>query len=326
MQILNEWMKDIPQQFLEKHNIEVLIKAFASQLQEVQQVFNDMKTKLDLDTATGQNLDYVGTIIPLSRKEAGELIGVNISEPVISDERYRQLLRYQNLVNTNECTYYDIIKGTAMLWDTDEPIFYKEKEERPATIFLAIERRNMDDEEPQLLKNLKIKSAGVRIIYELVYIAWICSRNLEKFVLRSVVFRAGIPFFGCILFDGSWKLDGSVILYQRRRYHLVLHVNSSPWRFKIPESIKLIYVSMLIALRTEERLRARTISRFFVCPARIIRQSARMRLGCQMNCATEKLDNLTILTKTSDIWFFDGALNFDGERKLNAIYQKEMIE
>ena len=70
MQILNEWMKDIPQQFLGKHNIEVLIKAFARQLQEVQQIFDDMKTKLDLDTATGQNLDYVGTIIPLSRKEA----------------------------------------------------------------------------------------------------------------------------------------------------------------------------------------------------------------------------------------------------------------
>ena len=117
MLIIDEWMRDMPQQFLGKKNIEVLVAAFSRQLQEIRQVFDDMNTKVDLDTAVGQNLDYVGTIIPLSRKEAGELAGINDTDPVISDERYRQFLRYKLLVNTNECTYYDLMEGLALLWD-----------------------------------------------------------------------------------------------------------------------------------------------------------------------------------------------------------------
>ena len=73
MQIADRWLMDMPQQFLGKHNIEVLVKAFARQLQELQVVFDDLNTELDLETAAGKNLDYVGTILPLSRKEAGEL-------------------------------------------------------------------------------------------------------------------------------------------------------------------------------------------------------------------------------------------------------------
>ena len=57
MQIVDSWFDDIPQQFLGKKNIEVLIRIFARQLQELQQVFDDLDTKLDLDAATGQNLD-----------------------------------------------------------------------------------------------------------------------------------------------------------------------------------------------------------------------------------------------------------------------------
>ena len=62
--ILKDWLRDMPIQFIGKKNIEVLIKAFARQMQELDVVFEELNTKTDLDTATGQNLDYVGTIIP----------------------------------------------------------------------------------------------------------------------------------------------------------------------------------------------------------------------------------------------------------------------
>ena len=101
MQIVDSWLNDLPQQFLGKEKIEVLITSFAKQMQEIQGVFNDLENLTEFDTATGQNLDMVGTIIPLSRKEAGILAGINVEDPVISDERYRQFLRYKNLVNTN---------------------------------------------------------------------------------------------------------------------------------------------------------------------------------------------------------------------------------
>ena len=135
--VIDEWMNDIPSQFQGKKNIEILINAFARQLQEVQQMFADLYEKTDLDVATGQNLDYVGTIIPLTRKEAGELAGIGVTDPVISDERYRQFLRYKNLVNTNECTYYDLMDGLALLWDVS-PIYYIEDPDLPATIILTM--------------------------------------------------------------------------------------------------------------------------------------------------------------------------------------------
>lgn len=55
--VIDEWMNDIPSQFQGKKNIEILINAFARQLQEVQQMFADLYEKTDLDVATGQNLD-----------------------------------------------------------------------------------------------------------------------------------------------------------------------------------------------------------------------------------------------------------------------------
>ena len=137
MPILDSWFRDMPQQFLGLPKIEALISAFARQLQEVERVFLDLNEKTDLETATGLNLDYIGTIIPLSRKEAGVLAGADNPEYVMSDDRYRLFLKYKRLVNTNECTYYDIMEGLRLLWNVF-PVYYAEDPEHPATIILTL--------------------------------------------------------------------------------------------------------------------------------------------------------------------------------------------
>lgn len=162
MQIFDKWMQDFPQQFQGKKNIEVLVKAFARQLQEVRDVFHDLGTKLDIDTATGKNLDYVGTIIPLSRKEAGELEGYDVSEAVISDERYRQLLRYKNLADTNDCTYYTIMDGLVLLWG-DMPVYYKEDPDVPATIILDTGEMDGTVDTRPFFRTPLIRPAGVAL-------------------------------------------------------------------------------------------------------------------------------------------------------------------
>ena len=81
MQIVDTWFRDLPQQFLEKPNIEVLLSAFAKQLQEIEQVFEELNKKTDLRDAVGQNLDWIGTILSLTRKEAGELICLLYTSP-----------------------------------------------------------------------------------------------------------------------------------------------------------------------------------------------------------------------------------------------------
>lgn len=163
--ILDKWLQDIPQQFQGKRNIEVIISAFAKQLQELEQVFEDLNTKTDLETATGLNLDMVGTIIPLSRKEAGELAGVGVTDPVISDERYRQFLKYKNLVNTNRCTYYDLMTGLQLLWDV-QPVYYIEDPDMPATIILTMPFLKPGGEVVRLGEVPMIKPGGVRIEFQ----------------------------------------------------------------------------------------------------------------------------------------------------------------
>lgn len=181
MQIVDSWLNDLPQQFLGKEKIEILVTAFAKQLQELQEVFDDLENLTDLDTATGQNLDMVGTIIPLSRKEAGILAGNNVEDPVISDDRYRQFLRYKNLVNTNECTYYDLMNGLALLWDVS-PIYYIEDPDMPATIILTMPFLKPGGEVVRVGEVPMVKPAGVRIEFEYqikvvveTLVRWICA-------------------------------------------------------------------------------------------------------------------------------------------------------
>lgn len=40
----------------------------------------------------------------------------------------------------------------------------------------------------------------------------------------------------------------------------------------------------------------------------------------------ETVADVTVVTKTWDYWFLDGALSFDGARNLNSIYRKEAAE
>lgn len=163
--ILKDWMEDMPMQFLEKRKIEVLIRAFSRQMQELDSTFEELNTKTGIDTAMGQNLDYVGTIIPLTRKEAGVLAGINVEEPVMSDERYRQFLKYKRLVNTNECTYYDLMDGLALLWDVS-PIYYIEDPDFPATIILTMPFLKPGGEVVRLGEVPMVKPAGVRIEFQ----------------------------------------------------------------------------------------------------------------------------------------------------------------
>lgn len=159
MQILESWFEDIIQQFKGKKNIEILIYAFAKQMQEIAQVFYDVNNLTELEVATGQNLDYVGTIIPLTRKEATVMLGGNVT---LDDDMYRRYLKYMRLRNTNDCTYYDLMDGIKLLWGV-EPVYYIEDETLPATIILEMP---VNREFISIGDIPMIKPAGVRILFD----------------------------------------------------------------------------------------------------------------------------------------------------------------
>lgn len=208
MKIVDRWIRDLPQQFLGKRNIEVLIKAFARQLQELWEVFDELNTQLDLETAEGKNLDYVGTILPLSRKKAGELAENGVAEPVISDERYRRFMKYKILRNTSECTYDDLVTGIELLWKYKN-IHYIEDPEHPAMIIFETPMLSLDEKDSvEFHANLCIRASGVGVMLRKIYGA-VFPVNIQ--CAETITFITGFyPLFNLpkLRLDARWKING----------------------------------------------------------------------------------------------------------------------
>lgn len=222
MQITDVWLGDLPQQFQGKKKIEILIRAFARQMEEIEAVLTDINSMTDISTADGINLDYVGDIVCMTRKEAGELVKKRFQEPVISDEKYRQYLKYGILRNTSDCTYGDIMKAIEILWDVDKASYY-ERKDRPATIFIGLPPVGIDDEDQAAGKPDILKPGGVGFIYTARYAARVDNRNLEKVIFNRLAVQMFFRFFEMRILDGSWLLDGSVVLEQKLKYDMRPH-------------------------------------------------------------------------------------------------------
>lgn len=159
MKMLDDWIDDLPWQFQNQKRINVLIAAFAKQMQEVADMFEELYTLTDIDIAAGKNLDFVGTIIPLSRAEAGEYIGMNAS---IDDETYRRVLRSKLARNVNNCTYYDLQETLSQL-GSQRKFTYKESTNNPATIILEAAAKSLGFDDRWIFFYPLDKAAGVQI-------------------------------------------------------------------------------------------------------------------------------------------------------------------
>ena len=184
MDILDKWLDDLPQQFQGKKYIEDLISVFAKQLEDLHRVFGQLDTETDLESAVGANLDMVGDILALSRKEAKRIIR-KAKEFEMNDGLYRNVLKYKALVNSCDCTYYDIMESISLLWNTDN-IVYVEPRDRPATVLLTLPTVSLDAMDPAIGKILTIKASGVALLYTISYWERILMSVIERFYLSKV--------------------------------------------------------------------------------------------------------------------------------------------
>lgn len=235
---LNRWLNDMPQQFLGKKNIEILVSAFARQIDELLQVYEDLKYATTLSEAKGQNLQYIGDILSTSTKEALTIL-MEASNKEITDETYRKVLQYKALQNNCDCTYFDIMESISMLWDTSN-IKYVENPEKPATIYIELPEVNVDGFDPAIGRVLAIKSAGIAMIYTVGYITGVNISGREyvdtpeigiishsKLEEKADVTKADITFNSNVdenitlsvttwknfwMLDGTYSLDGSKLL------------------------------------------------------------------------------------------------------------------
>lgn len=160
--IYDNWIRDLPQEFQDAEKINIFIKAFSTQLNEVYQMFNELNELTDLETAIGKNLDYVGTIIPLTRKEAADMF---YFQKEIDDDLYRKFLKFKLKKMTNLCTYYDIISSISELLNVSN-IFYEEPKDNPATIIIKIPDIKISEENRWIFDYPFIKAAGVNLQFK----------------------------------------------------------------------------------------------------------------------------------------------------------------
>ena len=225
MSTYDDWIANIPFQFRDKPNISAIIKAFSKQLDAVKAVNRQLTEAVDIDTARGMNLDMIGTIVNVTRKDAHVLMNREMSV-VITDEMYRNVLRFQALKNNSDATYADIMKGMYLLWG-DAKIKYAEAIREPASIEISIAEITTDETDPALIRPMVIRPGGVKILFRSSYtdkidmVSWErfgnCKLSYEKNHRWNGAFRwnsairwhsDGVTFSNH--YDGLCKFDGSI--------------------------------------------------------------------------------------------------------------------
>lgn len=180
--ITKSFLGKLPEQFKNKHNIEVLIKAFAEELEEVEKAFQELEALRSIRTAFGKQLDGIGEIVNLTRAESTAYAGV-VDFDVLDDERYRLFLMYKALRNANACTYPELMEICRLLYNA-KLLYYKEFDDHPAH-FQVMVGAKFDEWMLKMLNNsnLTIKPGGVSVDIKFFELEFFGFRDLNKEVL-----------------------------------------------------------------------------------------------------------------------------------------------
>lgn len=149
------------------------------------------------------------------------------------------------------------------------------------------------------------------------------NKDLEKIIPKNILFKLAMPFWNIRMFDGTWILDGSNVLDAIRRFNCAVIIKA-----KVTEQIYDKWSSSL-EVRCQQYIDEKAaIINVFNKASCFMTCDAKAKSLFTVNLAENELetvDNVVVETKTSDYWFLNGALNLDGSRKLNSIYQREDI-
>lgn len=343
--LARRWIQDMPQQFQGKQNIEILIRALSRQMEEVETVLREINTLTDIDTAHGKNLDGVGDIVCMSRKEAGELVKQRYEEPVISDERYREYLRYKILRNTSDCTYWDIMQALDILWDVTRAAYY-ERADRPATIFIGLPTVDIEEEDPAEGKPQILKPGGVGFVYTVKYGTIVDHRGLESVIFSSLDIHSCFRFFELRTLNGEWLLDGSVLLNQRVICNMGMGLVIGNIEVPLEERLRLEAPVVSLTMETEKgqifvrSMDVHTYFRYFMYRvlngewlldgAAGLNQKVICMIGIGMQVGSVEVKNEEQISECfsiveKDLWYLDDAERLDGSRLLDAERREERL-
>ena len=180
--------QDLLEQFRGKKNIAVVANSYAKQLQEVHDFLESLLQLLDIDACTGAQLDIIGDIVVLSRYDARVIVERSYDGEALDDDLYRKLIKWKILLNTNDCTYWSIMKGIKMFWDKT-PVYYKTDPEIPATILLSTPPLDPSTNPRELLEMPIIRPGGVDLKL---------TATTENSAMEGEVYVGGAMFQGII--------------------------------------------------------------------------------------------------------------------------------
>ena len=154
-------LADIPQQYKNRPKIVALIRAFGRQLNELIEFYSQMYTDRFITTAEGKQLDLIGNILVLSRKEAKDILGIN---GAVSDEDYRRLLIYKSQLNFGDATYKSIMNMLKVIHGEGLPFYVVEELEHPATLILETKKAPNTEPVQSMLGTQIPRAGGVGLI------------------------------------------------------------------------------------------------------------------------------------------------------------------
>lgn len=209
---------DLLEQFRGKKNIGAIVAAYARQLQEVYDFLVSLLNLLDLDLCTGAQLDLIGEIVVLSRYDARVMVEQSYEGEVLDDDLYRKLIKWKILLNTNDCTYWSMMKGIKYFWDKS-PVYYETDPEIPATILLTTPPLDPETNPRDLLEMPIIRAGGVDLRLR---------ATTENPLMEGSIFIAGAAFQGVM----STQLPELEI-----DYNLKADVNIVPAMFSVMQTV-----------------------------------------------------------------------------------------
>ena len=149
------------------------------------------------------------------------------------------------------------------------------------------------------------------------------NRDLNHIRLEKIHYVISVPFWYVYEYtlDGSWLLDGSVLLHTRKAYELILGI-----KILLDKVYTRLYQNASFGLEIRNRIKEtiKTKPVYYTGFSSDITETT--SLTTHMAVLENREDvNTTVETKNHSRWFLDGTVLLDGSKKLDSIYIKEEI-
>ena len=152
---------------------------------------------------------------------------------------------------------------------------------------------------------------------------------LETFNIKNINFYVPLLFWDVRTYDGTFFYDGTFLYNAKVCYRLVLGLKYKQGEVYNQEETRLKLVKFLMYMRMQNDIAAGVLFQVTINFRSKLQDEytkrMRIRLAAEGNRMNESIENVTVVTKRN-LWFYNGAIRYDGSKTYGAIYKKEAME